>query len=170
MAEAALMASSPVIAPSALEPALPIAPTNLLALDLKLVMDPTMTVLDTDAYTLNNAAQHSTTDYTHLQSMQMDMNTSEATTHSDQMPSTSTHTNIRSSSPPLNSTHENDDNGVEDNDDAIMNEKGKFLNVEQKKKFNEWIGQHSDNLYPTRDEKLGLAKLLGATYLQVNFY
>ncbi|KAI6225352.1 Homeobox domain-containing protein [Aphelenchoides fujianensis] len=43
----------------------------------------------------------------------------------------------------------------------------KPLRGEQKKKFVEWIGRHADNLYPSREEKLGLAKQLNASYIQV---
>lgn len=72
-------------------------------------------------------------------------------------------------------TNENDDDSIEEdmhNDSSLVVEKSgaqeaKFVNGEQKKKFQEWIGQHSDNLYPTKDEKLGLAKQLNASYLQV---
>ncbi|KAI6171570.1 hypothetical protein M3Y97_01031000 [Aphelenchoides bicaudatus] len=59
----------------------------------------------------------------------------------------------------------------EDADESVDKKKSKsetkFLNMDQKRRFNEWMSAHSGNLYPTKEEKFQLMESLNATYLQV---
>jgi hypothetical protein len=158
--------------------------SNLLSLDLKMAMEDPQQQMD---FNLNpivpdtnylNTLDHHTTDANYTKLENMSRNGSDpSTSHASYNPPTydpNYHASVydfptSSYEPQTYSTE--DGNNEEEETGSKKGEKSenKFLNVEQKKKFQEWIGQHSENLYPTRDEKLGLAKQLNASYLQVNF-
>ena len=66
-----------------------------------------------------------------------------------------------------------DENPIQDNNNQKMEEKSR-PKVEpitdwQRKQFEIWMEQNGSNMYPSRDEKEKLAKLLDASYPQVCF-
>jgi hypothetical protein len=132
----------------------PIAPAqhDSIAIELKMAIDPNPS---TSSIYCPTTTENVSEECLNLESIKTDT----VNPYSEQLPSTSHADN-----------YENPASVQEDEQEETAQncEKTKFLNVGQKKKFQEWIGQHSENLYPTRDEKLGLAKLLSASYLQVS--
>lgn len=164
--QAFMAAVSPTVITHSEHDPIALPPQNHLALELKMAIDSNGSLSDFASPTLQHPiAQHTTpNNYSKLEPKQTDS----VNAVSEQLPTTSLSSICENPASIQASQYEEDERMDEEQEETAPNgEKTKFLNVGQKRKFQEWIGKHSENLYPTRDEKLGLVKLLGASYLQV---